>query len=79
MGEEISKRDMKNLNLRKYFKTTKSIHNKEPDYTRPPLKIPPQDRERMFGRLKYLYGNSDAKDYMIELERILKVYHAHKS
>ena len=70
---------MRNFNPRKYFKTTKSIHNQEPDYTRPPLKIRPEDRERMFGRLKYLYGNSAATDYMIELERILKVYYAHKS
>jgi len=32
----------------------------------------------MFGRLSFLYGDSMAKDYVLELERILKVYYAHK-
>lgn len=73
-----SKGKVRNSKLRKYFKTTKSVHNQEPDYTRPGLEIPSDARERMFRRLCFIYGDSVAKDYMLELERILKVYYAHK-
>ena len=78
MKEIASKKKARSSKLRKYFKTTKSVHNQEPDYARPRLEIPPDARERMFGRLCFLYGTSVAKDYMLELERILKVYYAHK-
>ena len=64
--------------------TTKSsqliymLHNPEPDYTRPLFKIPLKARERMFNRLRFLYGEAEAKVYMPELERTLRVYYAHK-
>jgi sucrose phosphorylase len=54
------------------------LHNPEPDYTRPLFEIPPEARERIFNRLCFLYGEEEAKACMPELERILKVYHAHK-
>ena len=50
----------------------------EPDYTRPPLEVPPDVREDLFVRLRFLYGEAEAKQWMPELERILKVHHAHK-
>jgi sucrose phosphorylase len=55
-----------------------ALHNPEPDYTRPLFEIPSEVRERMLGRLRFLYGDTEAKTYMSELERILRVYYAHK-
>ena len=78
MQEKSAKREVRNSNIRKYFKTTKSVHNQEPDYTRHLLDIPPEVHKRMFDRLCFLYGDSVAKVYMLELERILKVYYAYK-
>ena len=57
---------------------SKTVHAPEPDYFRPLLEIPPETRERMFGRLQRLYGKEPAEAIMPELERVLKVYHAHK-
>jgi len=50
----------------------------EPDFTRPHLEIPEETRERMFSRLKLLYGEEDAVKWLPELERRLKVFSAHK-
>ncbi len=63
---------------RKTFKTTKTVHNKEPDYNRPLLKIFPSSREKLLKRLTLLYGDKKAQANMPELERILQVYYAHK-
>ena len=54
------------------------LHNPEPDYERPLFEIPHNARERMFNRLSFLYGEDEAKAYMPELERTLRVYYAHK-
>ena len=54
------------------------LHNPEPDYTRPLFEIPSEARERMFNRLRFLYSEDEAKAYMPELERTLRVYYAHK-
>jgi sucrose phosphorylase len=62
----------------KYVKTTESIHNQEPNYTRSLFEVPDDALKRMFDRLCFLYGDSISKDYLPELERILKVYYAHK-
>jgi glycosidase len=78
MQTSAVKKGTKNSSLRKSFRTTQTVHNQEPDYTRPLLKIPPEARERMFGRLRFLYGEVVAKDYMPELERVLKAHYAHK-
>jgi len=56
----------------------RTFYDPEPDYTRPLYEIPPQMRERMWGRLRFLYGDKPADQYMPELERILKVHHSHK-
>jgi hypothetical protein len=50
----------------------------EPDYTRPPFDIPPGVREDLLTRLRFLYGEAEAIQWLPELERILKVHCAHK-
>ncbi len=54
-----------------------SYHPK-PDYTRPVLWISSEARGRMLSRLEFLYGKEQAKAFMPELERTLKVHYAHK-
>jgi glucosylglycerate phosphorylase len=53
-------------------------HHAQPDYSRPLLEIPGKAREKMMGRLRFLYGEAAAEKYMPELERILRVHYAHK-
>ena len=53
-------------------------YNPKPDYTRPVLEITSEARDRMFSRLKFLYGEEQAKAHLPELERVLKVHYAHK-
>ena len=59
-------------------KITRIGYNPEPDFTKPILVIAPEKKERMFSRLLFLYGKDKAERIMPELERILKVHHAHK-
>jgi sucrose phosphorylase len=54
-------------------------HNPDPDYTMPPPELPAEARERMLGRLRMLYGDDEAERWMPELERIMRVYCAHKT
>jgi glucosylglycerate phosphorylase len=56
----------------------RTFYDDYPDHSRPALEIPRRFRERMFGRLEFLYGSKGAENWMPELERILKVHHAHK-
>ena len=56
----------------------RTIHNQEPDFARPLFKLSHKASNRIFDRLGFLYGNDVAKESMVELQRILKVYHAHK-
>ena len=79
MNKEKIKSTARKYNIPKYIKTTESVHDQEPVYTRPHLKIPSEARDKMFKRLLFLYGDTVAKDYLPQLERILKVYYAHKS
>jgi len=58
--------------------TQKTVHNSEPDYTRPLLNIPKESYKRIQERLCVLYNEKVAKATMSELERILKVFYAHK-
>jgi sucrose phosphorylase len=55
------------------------LYNQEPDYERDLFEIPPAAREQMFNRLRFLYGEDEARDIMPELERLLKVHYAHKT
>ena len=68
----------KNTNSEKMCKSSRCRYNPNPDYTKPLFEIPPEARERMFSRLCFLYGEENAKAYLPELERIIKVHHAHK-
>ncbi|UCF81896.1 MAG: sugar phosphorylase [Desulfobacteraceae bacterium] len=78
MQKTTSDEKINSSGKQKPVKFAKTIHNQEPDYTRPLLKISSEGRERMFARLRFLYGETLAKSYMPELERILEVYYAHK-
>lgn len=86
MAEKNSSPEKNNLHDRKdketshnTFQTIGTTHDHTPDYSRPPLVIDPEIHERIFQRLCFLYSRPIAKAYMPELERILKVYYAHKS
>ncbi|MCK5094555.1 MAG: sugar phosphorylase, partial [Spirochaetes bacterium] len=64
--------------LGKGFEIARIAHNEEPDYSRPLFKIPSEARKRIFARLAFIYGETVAKAYMPELERIIEVYYAYK-
>ncbi len=57
---------------------TKIRHYEYPDYKRSLLEIPAEARNKIFDRLCFLYGEDVAKQYLPELERVMKVYYAHK-
>lgn len=54
-------------------------HRLEPDYSRPVFNLPAPYKRRILNKLQILYGNEKAHDCFIELERLLKVYYAHKT
>jgi len=62
----------------KTSKRTRIPYDRHPDFSRPLLEIPAEARERMLSRLTFLYGESEAEEWLPELERILKVHHAFK-
>lgn len=56
----------------------RTFYDEFPDYTRPVLEVTPEQKARIFNRLKFLYGEETAEKWTPEFERILKVHHAHK-
>jgi sucrose phosphorylase len=68
----------KRSKIKNKVKYAKTVHNKEPDYSRPLLRLSPDSLKRLFDRLTFIYDEAVAKAYMPELERILEVYYAHK-
>lgn len=78
MGETVIKNEKTRTGNSRALKTTKTVHNSEPDYTRPLLQLSPEDHDRLFSRLSFIYGEAVARAYMPELLRILEVYYAHK-
>jgi glycosidase len=58
--------------------TYATVHHSDPDYSRPLLEIPHQYHERFKKHLQVLYGPEVAAQTLPELERVLKVYYAHK-
>lgn len=58
---------------------TSKFHFSKPDYDREPLQIPEETEQRIKQRLAALYGASKAETWYPELERILRVYYAHKT
>ena len=57
----------------------RSSHLPAPDYERPPLELGPQQRDRLLAILTLLYGREGATACLPELERMMVVYHAHKT
>jgi sucrose phosphorylase len=57
----------------------KYFHWLEPDYTRPVYQLAPALKKRIRDRIAFLYGEEDIDGLMQETERLLQVYHAHKS
>jgi len=53
-------------------------YNRDPDYEKPLFKLPEAVGDRLFSRLRFLYGEVPAREYLPELERIIKVHAAHK-
>lgn len=54
-------------------------HLPEPDYTRPPLELRAEQRQRILEKLGALYGRKRAEACYGELERLMRVYYAHKT
>lgn len=79
MEDSTDKMDTADSSPPEHFGTQNVFHNPKPDFSRPALEIPPEDRERILGRLNFLYGEPVANAYMPEIERILDVYYAHKT
>lgn len=55
------------------------FHNLEPDYAKKPYRIPREKKRRIAGKLSFLYGRIRAPRVLKEIERVMGVYHAHKS
>ncbi len=54
------------------------VHDSEPDYTRSLFQFEPDQKERIYNRLVFLYGPEEAKKSFPKLERICQVFYAHK-
>jgi sucrose phosphorylase len=54
-------------------------HLPEPDFSRPLLEVRPEQRARLLEKLTVLYGERRAEACYGEVERLMKVYHAHKT
>ena len=61
------------------YEGVKFTHNLEPDYQNVHLEIPHEFREKIISKLFRLYGEPIANKYILELERICKVYYAYKT
>ncbi len=55
------------------------FHYEEPDYKRPIFQVPEYYAQRFKQKLTFLYGKSRLDNIYPELERLLKVYYAHKT
>ena len=55
------------------------LHLPQPDYARPLLEVPADDRLRITELLSVLYGTARAETCYAEVERLMKVHWAHKT
>jgi glucosylglycerate phosphorylase len=55
------------------------FHLLEPDYSNPILEISKSDSNKLKEKLEILYGEKQSKKSYKEIERLLKVYYAHKT
>lgn len=58
--------------------TEKIAYYTQPDYTQTLLEITPEIRKKLLSRLCFLYGETEGKNCIKELERLLKVHYAYK-
>lgn len=56
-----------------------TFHSLEPNYQRPAYKLDARLKNRVITKLTELYGTATARRSFEELERLLRVYYAHKS
>ena len=54
-------------------------HLPEPDYARPPLGAPGGAAARILANFSVLYGREKAETWWPEFERMMRIYHAHKT
>ncbi|MGR3220722.1 MAG: sugar phosphorylase [Candidatus Anammoxibacter sp.] len=64
---------------RRRYEGVKFVHDKEPNFRDRKLEIPDEVCEKIENRLSFLYGTKTAKVYMKEIERICRIYYAHKT
>ncbi|MDJ0744554.1 MAG: sugar phosphorylase [Xenococcaceae cyanobacterium MO_167.B27] len=57
---------------------TRIPYLQKPDYTKTPWQISATAKEQILSRLSYLYDETQAKEWMPELERLLKLHQAYK-
>lgn len=55
------------------------LYLKEPDYTRPILQLSRKERDNILDKLSILYGPAQALTVLPELERVMRVFYAHKT
>ncbi len=58
---------------------TRDHHFLSPDYNRSTINVPEKHKKSILDKLALLYGADYADEYYSELERIIKVYFAHKT
>ena len=66
------------MNQPKESQRSHTVHLQEPDYERPVFDFSPEKKARIRNRLAFIYGEENADANLAELERICRVYYAHK-
>jgi glucosylglycerate phosphorylase len=74
LGKDLSH----NEQLHRTHPSARFTYYPEPDYSRPLLTVPDELSDRMLEILVFLYGKESANKALPELERIMKVFFAHK-
>ncbi|MFC1896605.1 alpha-amylase family glycosyl hydrolase [Thermodesulfobacteriota bacterium] len=55
------------------------LHLLEPDYARPIYEVPKETSRKILDLLAFLYGKGIAEECLPKVERLMKVYYAHKT
>ncbi len=70
---------MENKRNRRRYDGFKFVHKKEPNYLKARIEIKDYLNEKILPKLIFLYKEEIAKEYISEIERICKLYYAHKA
>ncbi|MCP5003649.1 MAG: sugar phosphorylase [Planctomycetes bacterium] len=70
---------MQNNRNRRRYDGFKFVHKKEPDYLKARIDIKDYLSEKILPKLIFLYEEKTAGEYISEIERICKLYYAHKA